>query len=64
MIMKCLSKLRKWDMEVKIMGLFMYSSKPKKTFSLGKFGDWAPLGTFIYFLNNILVILALHGIAS
>lgn len=54
----------KWDMEVKITVLFMYSSKPKKTFSLGKFGGWAPLGTLFFFLNNILIILALHGIAS
>lgn len=61
--MKCLSKLRECDMEVKIMYLFMCSSKPKKTVSLGKSGGWAPLET-CFKKNNILIILALHGIAS
>lgn len=45
------------------MFLFTCSSKSKKTISLGKFGGRALPETCI-FLNNILIILALHGSAS
>lgn len=35
--MKCLGKLRQRDLEVKIMFLFMFSSKSIKPICLGKF---------------------------
>lgn len=39
----------------------MYSSKSKKIISLGIWLHWKRLSVF---LNNVLIILALHGISS
>lgn len=60
--MKCLSKLRECDIEVKIMFLFTCSSKSKKTISLGL--GLRQKHIIYFFLNDILTILALRGIAS
>lgn len=58
--MKCLSEFRGCDMAVKIIILFMCSSKSNKTIILG---IWLHCKHFLIFLNNALIILPLHGIS-